>query len=146
MRAGANRDRGAALPPGMGETVREYVEYVALFFEVVGVAVMVIGFAYAAYQAFAPNGRDTYTVLRQVTGKAILLGLEVLVAADIIMTVTTAPTTDGLLALGLVVLIRTFLSFSLEVELEGRWPWRQARAAEGERREPAVLGGGGDGA
>lgn len=121
--------------------IREYIEYVALFFEVVGVAVMVFGFAFACYRAVRDGRGRAYTALRQEVGKSILLGLEILVAADIIMTVTTEPTIDSLLALGLVVLIRTFLSFSLEVELEGRWPWRQARAAEQEGREQTVLGG-----
>ena len=124
--------------------IREYIEYVAGFFEVVGVAVMVLGFAYALYRATRSGGRGAYSALRQEVGKSILLGLEILVAADIIMTVTTEPTIDGLLALGLVVLIRTFLSFSLEVELEGRWPWRQARAAEESGREQTVLGSGGE--
>ena len=125
------------------EHLHEYVAYVALFFELIGVAVMVIGFAYALYVAFARRSSDTYTALRQICGKSILLGLEILVAADIIMTVTTTPTVDRLLALGLVVLIRTFLSFSLEVELEGRWPWRQA-AASGTGEAPPMLGGGVD--
>ena len=120
--------------------VKEYIEYVALFFEVVGVLVMVVGFAYALYCAFGRRSSDTYSELRQVVGKSILLGLEILVAADIIMTVTTEPTIDTLLALGIVVLIRTFLSFSLEVELEGRWPWQQADASPtGEN--PPMLGG-----
>jgi uncharacterized membrane protein len=58
-------------------------------------------------------------------GKAILLGLELLVAADIIRTVAVSPTIQNVLTLGLVVLIRTFLSISLQVELEGRWPWQR---------------------
>lgn len=128
------------LPPGM-HAIREYIEYVALFFEVAGVAVMVVGFCYALYRAFRPGGRDTYTALRQNVGKAILLGLEILVAADIIITVTTEPTIDRLLGLGLVVLIRTFLSFSLEVELDGRWPWQQADVAEARGQTHEVLGG-----
>ena len=114
------------------EGIKHYIEYVAIFFEAVGVLVMVLGFAYAVYVAFADNGIDKYTALRQVVGKSVLLGLEILVAADIIMTVTTEPTIDSLLGLGLVVLIRTFLSFSLEVELEGEWPWRQARSERGQ--------------
>lgn len=126
--------------------IREYIEYVALFFEVVGVAVMVLGFVYAVYRAGRAGDGGVYTALRQTTGKSILLGLEILVAADIIITVTTEPTVDRLLALGLVVLIRTLLSFSLEVELEGRWPWQQARAAEEAGREHRVLGSGSDGA
>lgn len=60
-------------------------------------------------------------------GRSILLGLEFLVAADIINTVAVEPTIQSLLVLAGIVLIRTFLSFSLEVEIEGRWPWQRAR-------------------
>ena len=64
--------------------------------------------------------------MRATFGRSVLLGLEVLVAADIIRTVAVEPTIDNLLVLGLLVLIRTFLSWSLEVEIDGRWPWRRA--------------------
>ncbi len=69
-----------------------------------------------------------YSGLRHDLGKAILLGLEILVAADIIATVSTEPTMNSVLVLRLIVLIRTFLSFSLQAELEGKFPWQ--------RREP----------
>jgi uncharacterized membrane protein len=69
-------------------------------------------------------------------GRAILLGLELLVAADIIGTVAVAPSFQNLGVLGLIILIRTFLSFSLEVEIEGHWPWRRI---EVERREGQKL-------
>ena len=62
--------------------------------------------------------------------RGILLGLEFLVAADIIRTVAVSPTIENALALGLIVLIRTFLSMSIEVELEGRWPWKRAVTRE----------------
>jgi uncharacterized membrane protein len=61
-------------------------------------------------------------------GRGILLGLELLVAADIIGTVAITPSLESLSVLGLIVLIRTFLSFSLEIEIEGRWPWRRSEA------------------
>jgi uncharacterized membrane protein len=61
-----------------------------------------------------------------VFGRSILLGLEFLVAADIIRTVAVQPSLQNVAVLGLIVLIRTFLSFSLEVEIDGRWPWRRA--------------------
>jgi uncharacterized membrane protein len=73
---------------------------------------------------------DPYRRLRQDIGRGILLGLEFLVAADIIRTVAVEPTLDGVLVLGLIVLIRTFLSMALQVELEGRLPWRPARDPE----------------
>jgi len=67
----------------------------------------------------------SYKILKQELGKAILLGLEILVAGDIIATVVTEPTIDRLLALGLIVLIRTFLSISIQVEVEGKFPWQK---------------------
>jgi hypothetical protein len=63
-----------------------------------------------------------------VFGRSILLGLEFLVAADIIRTVAVQPSLENVTVLGLIVLIRTFLSFSLEVEIDGRWPWRRSLA------------------
>jgi uncharacterized membrane protein len=71
-----------------------------------------------------PGDTDRYRALRQRLGRAILLGLELLVAADIIRTVAVTPTFTSAGVLGIIVVIRTFLSFSLEVELEGRWPWQ----------------------
>ena len=69
---------------------------------------------------------SAYQNLRQSLGRSILLGLEVLVAADIIRTVATDPTFENVGVLALIVLIRTFLSLSLEVELTGRWPWSRS--------------------
>src|ERR1700684_2577397 len=68
-----------------------------------------------------------YLVLRQAFGGTLLLGLEVLVAADLVRTVAVSPTIDNVLVLGLIVLIRTVLSFSLETEIEGVAPWRRAQ-------------------
>ena len=67
--------------------------------------------------------------LRSNFGRSILLGLEFLIAADIINTVAVRPTLQSVIVLGAIVLIRTFLSFSLELEIDGRWPW-QRRAGE----------------
>jgi len=69
---------------------------------------------------------QAYLVLRQAFGGTLLLGLEILVAADLVRTVAIAPTLDNVLVLGLIVVIRTFLSFSLETEIEGVVPWRRA--------------------
>ena len=71
-----------------------------------------------------------YRVVRTVFARTILLGLEFLVAADIIRTVVVQPSLENVAVLGLIVLIRTFLSFSLEVELDGRWPWDRASEAQ----------------
>jgi uncharacterized membrane protein len=69
---------------------------------------------------------EAYRIVRTVFGRSILLGLEFLVAADIIRTVAVQPSLQNVAVLGLIVLIRTFLSFSLEVEIDGRWPWQRA--------------------
>ncbi len=75
---------------------------------------------------------DAYGGLRRGLGRAILLALELLVAADIIRTIAVAPTLENVAALALIVLIRTFLSFALEVELNGALPWRRGRGATGD--------------
>ena len=107
---------------------REAVEAVGLAIDGVGVLVIVLGIVVATAR-FVSSGRrvpEPYRRLRQDLGQGILLGLELLIAADIIRTVAITPTLDGVLVLGLIVLIRTFLSVALQVEIEGRWPWRRA--------------------
>ncbi|CCF20201.1 conserved protein of unknown function [Pseudorhizobium banfieldiae] len=101
--------------------------------EVAGVAVIVIGMFFAAFNFLRARSREgAYHELRATLGRAILLGLELLVAADIINTVAIEPTLDSLAVLAGIVLIRTFLSFSLEVEIEGKWPWQQAKPSSGQ--------------
>jgi uncharacterized membrane protein len=104
---------------------------VAQIFEIVAAAILVFGLIASFVLAGRTyirtrNGRATYTLLRQFFGGVLLLGLEVLVAGDLLRTVAVAPTLDNVLVLGLIVLIRTFLSFSLEIEIEGVPPWRRA--------------------
>jgi len=79
----------------------------------------------------------SYVTYRVHLGRAILLGLELLVAADIIGTVAVNPTVGSVAALGLIVLIRTLLSFSLEVEINGHWPWEESRLKGAGRKERA---------
>ena len=74
-----------------------------------------------------------YYAFRRRLARSILLGLEFLIAADIIRTVAVQPTIENLAVLDIIVLIRTFFSFSLEVESEGRWPWQRSRPGEPER-------------
>lgn len=103
------------------------VEFVGRVMDGLGVLVLILGALYAliAFLLHRQMGaNDPFQSCRKTLGKAILLGLELLVAADIIRTVVVSPTIQHVLALGLVVLIRTFLSISLQVELEGRWPWQ----------------------
>lgn len=92
--------------------------------EIVGVATIVLGTIAATALFLSERGRaDFYEQFRTRLGRAILLGLEFLVAADIFGTVAVEPTYRSLGILAIIVLIRTFLSFSLEVEINGRWPW-----------------------
>jgi len=102
------------------------VELVSKVIDGAGVVVIVIGLLVATV-AFARN--PSYRGYRQQVGRAILLGLEFLVAADIIRTIAVDPTFTSVGVLAIVVLVRTFLSFTLDVELEGRWPWQQQRVA-----------------
>lgn len=101
------------------------IELVGKVIDGAGVAVVVLGLSIAALRFLVGrNAPDAYRQFRQDIGRGILLGLEFLVAADIIRTVAVTPTLDGVLVLALIVLIRTFLSMALQVELEGRWPWQ----------------------
>jgi uncharacterized membrane protein len=79
------------------------------------------------YEAALHEGTDVYRRYRRQLGRSILLGLELLVAADIIRTVAVTPTVRSVLVLAAIVLIRTLLSFSLELEITGRWPWQTER-------------------
>ena len=109
------------------------IEQVGEIVDVVGVVAIVIGVVYAtadaALRGLSRRG-PVYTRFRRVLGRAILLGLELLVAADIIKTVAVTPTLESVLVLGIIVLIRTFLSFSLELEITGRWPWQKRVATD----------------
>ncbi len=112
---------------------KQAADVVGTGFQVVGIAVLVIGaiLAFVMYLKVLPRQRDTptaYSDLRRDLGKAILVGLELLVAADIISSVAINPTFATVGVLGLIVLIRTFLSWSLEVEVSGRWPWQSSRS------------------
>jgi uncharacterized membrane protein len=100
-------------------------------FEIAGVAILAIGSLIAMAGAGAAllrgNGEVAYERARHDVGRAILLGLEVLIIADIVKTITIDPTLESALTLGVIVVVRTFLSFSLEIELEGVVPWRAKR-------------------
>ena len=109
------------------------MERVAQLFEAIGALVLLGGLVVATGVAARCWRRDrdpraAYGRLRQSFGSAILLGLEILVAADLVRTVAVAPTLQNVLILGTIVLIRTLLSFSLEIEIEGVVPWRRGAA------------------
>lgn len=106
------------------------IETVGKVVDGVGVAVIVLGIVYASVKLGAralsgDRSDQSYRRYRHALGRAILLGLEILVAADIIRTVAVSPTFSSVGVLAIIVVVRTFLSFSLEVELEGSWPWRR---------------------
>ena len=130
--------------PGPGplrDAIDTALHWTATGIEVAGVAIIVVG-ALIATVAFLRRGpaagwAQAYRRYRADLGRGILLGLELLVAADIIGTVAATPTLQSLAVLGLIVLIRTFLSFSLEVEIEGRLPWRAAEAEAARDRDAA---------
>jgi uncharacterized membrane protein len=110
-------------------SVTEWGERVAEGFEIVGGAILVGGFVWAVVTALrtrpGPDGRTAFNRLRSTFGAALLLALEVLVAADLVRTVAVAPTLDNVIVLAIIVAIRTFLSFSLQVEIDGTLPWRR---------------------
>jgi uncharacterized membrane protein len=118
------------------------MERVVNGFEIAGVAILVVGsllaFVSAAVTFRRGDPRAAYQRARQDVGRAILLGLEVLIIADIVLTITVDRTFDSALTLGLIVLVRTFLSFSLEIELEGVLPWRRGSTGGG-RQQPATA-------
>jgi uncharacterized membrane protein len=109
---------------------KDAMEHVAQGFEVFGAFVLALGLVWSIVLAgrtwLSVGGRRAYRALRETFGGVLLLGLEILVAADLIHTIAVAPTVENLGGLGLIVLIRTFLSFSLETEIEGVPPWRRA--------------------
>ena len=127
-----------------GETFTGLMDHVAQGFEALGAAILVVGVIWSFVLATLTSRRSgwsakTYVVLRQAFGGTLLLGLEILVAADLVRTVAVAPTLDNVLVLGLIVLIRTLLSFSLETEIEGVAPWRRALIS-GAGHDPPGLG------
>lgn len=114
----------------------EAMRWVVRAFEVLGVAVLAIGsfWGLAVYLVALARGarRTAYEDLRHTIGRAILLGLEILIIADIVKTVTIDPSLESAISLALIVLVRTFLSFSLEIELDGVVPWRKRAEGSGE--------------
>nr|WP_231587540.1 DUF1622 domain-containing protein [Corynebacterium comes] len=115
--------------------------------DVAGVVAIVLGIVVASLIAGGAllrrrRDQDIYHRYRQRLGRSILLGLELLVAADIIRTVAITPTFTSVGVLGLIVLIRTFLSFSLELEITGRWPWqKEPKPAPAQAVSPAGSAG-----
>ena len=118
-----------------GESILYWIEWASLIIEVVAIIIIVLAIINAlsryVFRVFlCPTEGDHYQRLKVSLGKALLLGLEILVAADIIRTVALEATLTSVMVLGLLVLIRTFLSWALVVEMEERWPWQAPRGHE----------------
>ena len=119
------------------ESIRKLVEWSATGIEVATVLLLVLAMTFGTLRFLLrlKTQTDAYSRYRLLLGKTLILTLEFLVAADIIRTVALEQTLENVAILGLLVVIRTFLSFSLEVEIEGRWPWGRSEVepSEGSR-------------
>ena len=121
-------------------TYEQFISDVVKGVEAVGAAIMVVGGLlalgrYALSLLNPENPKDGYRRLRQQLGQAILLGLEVLIVGDIVRTIIVDTTLESVGVLGLIVVIRIILSFSLEVEIDGAWPWNLWRVEERGREQ-----------
>jgi uncharacterized membrane protein len=110
-------------------SAREVAEYAVNIIEIAGVVVLTIGTVISSWHfvnrlRLGDEMQHAYRAYRVGLGRVILLGIELLIVADIIRTVAVEPSLENVAVLGLIVLVRTFLSLALEVELEGRWPWQ----------------------
>ncbi len=110
---------------------KELISIAGYGIETIGVLVIIIGSAVSSFRFLSTFGKEAegvaYGVFRRQLGRSIILGLEFLIAGDIIRTVIVADTLTNVTILGLIILIRTFLGFSLHLEIDGRWPWQSAR-------------------
>jgi uncharacterized membrane protein len=116
----------------------EIIEGIGSAIDAIGVAVIAGGALLAVFLTIGrirQDERDAYEFFRRRLGRAILLGLEFLVAADIIRTVAVTPSAESVAILGGIVLIRTFLSFSLQLEVTGAWPWQQRSATSADKTQ-----------
>ena len=115
---------------GYEQVISEVVKVVEAF----GAAIMVLGglgafLVFASHALRAETATGSYDALRRNLGRSILLGLEVLIVADIVRTIIVDPSIESVVVLGVIVVIRILLSFSLEVEIDGVWPWRRWQLA-----------------
>ena len=116
-------------------SIVEIIEAIGTTIDAIGVAVIAGGGLLALALTLGKGREDggAYDFFRRRLGRAILLGLEFLVAADIIRTVAVTPSGESVAVLGGIVLIRTFLSFSLQLEMTGAWPWQQRSVAAADK-------------
>jgi uncharacterized membrane protein len=109
-------------------TYDQFISDVVQAVEAIGAGIMIVGglwalIDYAVSVVRSDTRHDAYRQLRQRLGRAILLGLEILIVGDIVRTIIVDPTFESVAVLGMIVIIRIVLSFSLEVEIDGVWPW-----------------------
>jgi uncharacterized membrane protein len=119
------------------ESIHAWIDTAAIAMEIFAIIVIVAGIVIGAVRFFAVvvrrgDNHRAYQKFKAFMGRTLLLGLEILVAADVVRTVALDPTMENIMVLGILVLIRTFLSWSLVVEIEGRWPWQERRAETGD--------------
>lgn len=124
MNVGAERGEFVSLIAPILEPMASALEFFGVAVILIGVAVATLGYL---KDVFTLSGETAYTRYRANLGRGILLGLEILIGADIIATIISPLTWESVGLLGLIVLIRTFLSFSLEAEIDGEWPWKRRR-------------------
>jgi uncharacterized membrane protein len=114
-------------------TATGWIETASLVIEILAVVIIIVSVFYSSarffYYLFSQRSvsNDQYLSYKHSLGRSLLLGLEILVAADVVRTVALEPTLENVASLGLLVVVRTFLSWSLVVEMEGRWPWQSKK-------------------
>ena len=127
-----------------GVTYDQVISDIVKVVEAFGAAIMIVGglwaFVGCGFQALQAGSRkDAYRQLRRRLGQVILLGLEVLIVGDIVRTIIVDPTLRSVAVLGMIVIIRIVLSFSLEVEIDGVWPWNRRRIRQAEVNEKPPI-------
>jgi uncharacterized membrane protein len=122
------------------QKIRDFIHFAGLLVDVGGVAVILLGaiLATGAYLLSVLRGESSIQLYRKNVGRSLLLGLEFLVGGDIIRTVSVAhPELMDVIVLGAIVAIRTAMSWAMEVEIDGRWPWRGAHADDDRGKSPS---------
>jgi uncharacterized membrane protein len=128
------------------ETIHHLIEWAALGIELLAVAVIVAAVVLIAVTRgtvrylFKLDKEGAYESYKHQLAKPLLLGLELLVAADVVRTVALEPTLNNVAVLGLLVVVRTFLSWSMVVEIEGRWPWQGKAGTPSHHARPPENG------
>jgi uncharacterized membrane protein len=124
--------------------MRDIIAFAAEGIEALAVAIIVVAIVHGSIRFLidiTQKSDSAYEQYKAHLGKGLLLGLEFLVAADVVRTVVLDPTLQNVMILGLLVVIRTFLSWSLVVEIEGAWPWQRAKSVEGTSVESTSVEG-----